>query len=85
MKRCLRCQREFETRDWRCPGCGFAPDVVAGVPAFASGLPADDGLRRLANRTLGPIMALERGLIAAALSLSVGGSLLAVAQPGRGG
>lgn len=42
MKRCLRCQREFETQDWRCPACGFAPDVVAGVPAFASGLPADD-------------------------------------------
>lgn len=42
MKRCLRCERQFDTQDWRCPACGFAPDIVAGLPAFATGLPAHD-------------------------------------------
>lgn len=42
MKRCLGCERRFDKQDWRCPACGFAPDIVAGVPAFAAGLPAHD-------------------------------------------
>lgn len=42
MKRCLRCEHQFETQDWRCPACGFAPDVVAGLLAFAAELPTHD-------------------------------------------
>lgn len=40
MKRCLRCQRRFDGAGWRCPACGFAPDVIDGLPAFAVSLPA---------------------------------------------
>lgn len=42
MKLCLQCECRFEAQGWRCPECGFAPDVVAGFPAFAAGLVADD-------------------------------------------
>jgi SAM-dependent methyltransferase len=40
VKRCLHCQRRFDGADWRCPSCGFAPDVIDGLPAFAVALPA---------------------------------------------
>lgn len=35
MKRCLRCEASIPGEDWRCTGCGYAPPVVDGFPAFA--------------------------------------------------
>ncbi len=42
MKRCLGCCLGFESADWRCPACGFAPDHIMGFPAFAPGLAGAD-------------------------------------------
>jgi SAM-dependent methyltransferase len=42
VKRCLRCELQFDSGDWRCPACGFAPEVVGGVRAFARELQEDD-------------------------------------------
>lgn len=38
MKRCLGCRENFNSGDWRCAACGFAPADVCGFPAFAPGL-----------------------------------------------
>lgn len=38
MKRCLRCDRSFDAEAWSCPGCGFTPDMVGGLPTFAATL-----------------------------------------------
>jgi ubiquinone/menaquinone biosynthesis C-methylase UbiE len=42
MKRCLRCERCFDTDGWSCPDCGFAPPTILGFPAFAADLAATD-------------------------------------------
>lgn len=34
MKHCVRCGHDFDTPEWTCPGCGFAPEMVRGVPSF---------------------------------------------------
>lgn len=35
MRRCLACARSFTGATWRCPRCGWAPEIVDGVPRFA--------------------------------------------------
>ena len=42
MKRCLRCEARYDAPGWRCQACGFEPDEVLGVPAFAADLQAAD-------------------------------------------
>jgi SAM-dependent methyltransferase len=42
VKRCLACEWRFDGQDWRCPGCGFAPESGLGFPAFAPELAAQD-------------------------------------------
>jgi ubiquinone/menaquinone biosynthesis C-methylase UbiE len=45
MKRCLSCRTEFSSIGWDCPGCGHAPQVIDGFPAFAPDLALDnDGM-----------------------------------------
>lgn len=38
MKHCLDCHASFQSADWPCPVCGFAPGVIGGFPAFAPAL-----------------------------------------------
>lgn len=38
MKRCPRCATAYDTVDWSCPSCGFAPSRVEGFPALAPDL-----------------------------------------------
>ncbi len=38
MKRCLKCNRKFEGRDWCCPECGWRPEQSGRVPVFAPDL-----------------------------------------------
>jgi SAM-dependent methyltransferase len=38
MKRCLNCTLIFESRDWRCPDCGWRPERSGRVPVFSSEL-----------------------------------------------
>lgn len=40
MQRCINCGLEFREASWKCPGCGFAPRVVEGIPVFAPELAA---------------------------------------------
>ena len=35
MRRCLRCGAPFSGEGWRCPSCGYAPELIDGFPAFA--------------------------------------------------
>ena len=35
MRLCLACAATFDGAGWRCPRCGFEPQVAAGFPAFA--------------------------------------------------
>lgn len=42
MKRCLRCEARYDAPGWRCQACGFEPEEVFGVPAFAAGLQSAD-------------------------------------------
>jgi len=35
MKKCLSCQEKFETSDWKCPRCGFAPETCGHLVLFA--------------------------------------------------
>jgi SAM-dependent methyltransferase len=35
MKLCSRCQTEYESRDWRCPGCAAQVYLQEGIPAHA--------------------------------------------------
>ena len=35
MRLCLRCGAGFSGDKWRCPECGFEPQVLRGIPAFA--------------------------------------------------
>ncbi len=35
MKRCLRCNAEFDDPGWTCPVCGARPELVDGIPLFA--------------------------------------------------
>lgn len=42
MKHCLGCERSFESADWRCPACGFAPGDVLAFPAFSPGLASEE-------------------------------------------
>jgi SAM-dependent methyltransferase len=38
MKRCPRCATAYDTVDWSCSSCGFAPSLVEGFPALAPDL-----------------------------------------------
>jgi SAM-dependent methyltransferase len=38
VKRCLSCDERFDTVEWRCPRCGYAPEMRSGFPAFAGEL-----------------------------------------------
>jgi ubiquinone/menaquinone biosynthesis C-methylase UbiE len=42
MKRCLRCDRGFQSIDWICPSCGFAPAISEGFLNFAPELAATE-------------------------------------------
>jgi len=35
VKRCVACDARFESQDWTCPACGFAPPLVDGILRFA--------------------------------------------------
>lgn len=35
MKRCLKCNKNFKSRDWLCPDCGWRPEKSDRVPVFA--------------------------------------------------
>lgn len=41
MKRCLRCSARFGGAAWSCPACGWAPEALGGMPAFAPELSRD--------------------------------------------
>ncbi len=43
MKRCVRCAALFSGEEWRCPSCGYAPEVIRGFPAFAPELARGGG------------------------------------------
>jgi SAM-dependent methyltransferase len=40
---CLSCSQRFDAIDWKCPGCGFAPEFQEGRPVFAPSLSKGDG------------------------------------------
>lgn len=42
MRRCLRCDYEWDGDGWTCRRCGFAPDDAGGYPAFAPALAAEN-------------------------------------------
>lgn len=41
VKRCPGCSARFQGAEWSCPACGWAPEVLDGVPAFAPELSRD--------------------------------------------
>ena len=42
MRFCVGCQRTFGTTSWTCPACGFAPELLGGLPCFAPELAVDN-------------------------------------------
>lgn len=42
MRRCLRCDYEWDGDGWACARCGFAPETIEGFPAFAPALAAEN-------------------------------------------
>jgi SAM-dependent methyltransferase len=42
MRRCLRCENEWDGNGWICRRCGFAPETMGGYPAFAPALAAEN-------------------------------------------
>jgi SAM-dependent methyltransferase len=42
MRRCLRCEHEWDGDGWTCRRCGFAPETMGGYPAFAPALAAEN-------------------------------------------
>jgi SAM-dependent methyltransferase len=38
MRMCLSCAATFEATGWSCPRCGYAPELVDGLPLFAPDL-----------------------------------------------
>jgi SAM-dependent methyltransferase len=43
VKRCLNCSAAFESRGWRCPGCGHEPRALDGIVLQAPELIDGDG------------------------------------------
>lgn len=43
MRLCAACDHAFASDGWRCPACGHEPVAVAGFPAFAPEVGADEG------------------------------------------
>jgi SAM-dependent methyltransferase len=44
VKRCLSCERGFESADWTCPACGQTPRKVDDILTFAPELAAGTGI-----------------------------------------
>lgn len=45
MKLCLSCEAEFASVGWRCPQCGYQPELHEGFPSFAPALASsNDGM-----------------------------------------
>ena len=42
MRRCLRCENEWDGDGWMCRRCGFAPETIGGYPALAPALAAEN-------------------------------------------
>lgn len=42
MRRCLRCENEWNGDGWSCRRCGFEPETLGGYPAFAPALAAEN-------------------------------------------
>jgi SAM-dependent methyltransferase len=53
VRRCIRCERSFDSHGWVCPACGFAPDAVGSIARFATPVGRDgfdpDAFDRLAE------------------------------------
>jgi SAM-dependent methyltransferase len=42
MKLCLRCGSSFHGTSWKCPTCGWTPEAIGGLVAFAPDLAQDN-------------------------------------------